>query len=455
MFLCLIQFFFLNGVYLFLGFVLLFTILYFVQIPLKPSIFTIILVYHFLQIMSGVWLSNFLEKDINYRSEFLGTATLFSYIGVLFLFLPVIYFQNKLKYIPFTKLKEQCDKLSIVKTFQLFVIFFFISNLLSAIAFSNLGLTQIIVSFRNFKWFLFCLFGIQVFFKNKMKYHFYVVIIIEFSLGFFSIFSDFKTVLFFSSFIYLFFLIKINIKQLFLTLIFLSLLFYLGVKWTSVKGEYRSYLNKGSNTQTVQVGKEDAFNKLLELSGSETDFNISAALFFDRLQYTYHLAKTMERIPSVLPYENGGNIGAIISYCTTPRILNPDKAIYQASIKATKYTGISYLGYDSGVSVSLGYFADCFIDFGYYGMMFPLLILGFIYGYTYYNFINNSEVNIIINYSLVVAIYMEVSSFEADGSFLIGRLLSNLLVFYLVKLFVLPWLDSYLKVSDNPTKKIT
>ena len=404
--------------------------------------------------MSGVWLSNFLEKDINYRSEFLGTATVFSYIGVLFLFLPVIYFQNKLKYVPFTKLKEQCDKLSIEKSFQLYVIFFFISNSLNAFAFANLGLAQIIFSFRNFKWFLFCLFGMQVFFKNKMKYHFYAIILVEFSLGFFSIFSDFKTVLFFSSFIYLFFLTKINIKQLFISLFFFTFLFYVGVKWTSVKGEYRSYLNKGSKTQTVQVGKEDAFNKLLELSGSETDFNTSAAQFFDRLQYTYHLAKTMERIPAVLPYEDGGNIGSIISYVTLPRFFNPDKPIYNASVKATKYTGLAYLGFESGVSVSLGYFADCYIDFGYYGMMFPLLILGFIYGYTYYNFITKSKFNILINYCLVVAIYMEMSAFESDGSLLLGRLLSNLLVFYLVKLFVLPWLDSYLKVKDYSTKKI-
>lgn len=441
------QFYFQNGWYLFIGFCALYFLIYKVQQPYKPSIFTILLFFHFLQIISGVLLSNYLGKDINFRSEALGDATLYSCLGLVALFVFIIYFQNKIPSISVSILFAEAKKLSTYKSFQLYLTMFFIANSLGAIAFGFSGLAQFIISFISIKWFIYVIFGLQVILKKEMVKEFSIVTIIEFLLGFLSFFSNFKIVLFFLLFIFLIKIIRLNINQIILSLILFLFAFFLGVKWTSIKGEYRAYLNQGSKSQSVYVDKESAFNKLMELSDDESDFNKSAAQFFDRLQYTYHFAKTIERVPYALPYENGEHVSSIINYVVTPRLLNPDKKVNESSKNATKYTGIAYLGIESGTSFSLGYFADCYIDFGLLGMLVYLLLLGFIYGSTYFYFVKKTSNNLIINYAIVPAIYMETIAFELDGVYLFGRLLSNLLVFFIIKHFLVPRIVNYIEIK--------
>ena len=251
------------------------------------------------------------------------------------------------------------------------------------------------------------------------------------------------------------FITKILLKNIIASFLILAILFFFGVKWTAIKGDYRSYLNQGKKTQTVEVDRDAAFSKLMELSGNETDFNKSAAQFLDRLQYTFHLAKTMERVPAVLPYEYGGNIGGIITYVTTPRFLNPEKSVSNNSIKATKYTGISYLGIDSGVSISLGYFADCYIDFGRWGMLLPLLLLGCLYSVLYWYFSTKSSQNLLINYALVGSFFMETIIFESDGAYLLGRLLSNTVTYFLFIKFLLPSLHQFMQQKKQLSTNVS
>ena len=89
---------------------------------------------------------------------------------------------------------------------------------------------------------------------------------------------------------------------------------------------------------------------------------------------------------------------------------------------------------------------DCYIDFGYYGMFIPLLALGFIFGSTYFYFVRRSSPNFIFNYAVVGAMFMEFNAYEADGTYLMGRLFATLVTFYALKLFFFPWLYNYLKV---------
>jgi hypothetical protein len=273
-------------------------------------------------------------------------------------------------------------------------------------------------------------------------------------MGFYSYFSEFKTILFFIGALYLCFMLVVKFNKMMIAMLALVLFFFAGVFWTGIKGEYRLFLNKGSSTQTVQVEKSDALNKLVELSEKQSDNTFTSSLenFLDRIQYTYHLAKTMERVPKIIPYQNGANWGNTLTFVLTPRALNPNKGIYDASVKASQYTGIRYSGIKKGVSYSLGYFADGYIDFGYVGMFVPLLILGFIYGKSYYYFVKKSSNNYVFNFAVVGSIYMELFAFESDSIFLVGRLYVNLLVFFLLKIFFFPKLLAYIRMPIKPTE---
>ena len=440
-----------NGFYLFacLGtFIILF---FFLQQVHKPGVFTLILIQHTLQITATVILCNYLNKDINYRSLQSGKAVLASLVGLISMLLPVIYFQTKLPSLTKKDLVEEASKLSLNKAMYCYIVAFFLSNILGSMAFLFSSITQIIVSIVKIKWAFFLLFGFLSILKNEKKNYFYIFIALEFVSGFFSFFSDFKTVIYFVVILILTFVYSVNFRQIFLGTLIGIFLLYLALLWTTVKSDYRAFLNGGQKNQSVIVNKDDALGRLYDLSNNVDQGRLSSSTveFLDRMQYTYHFAKTIERVPAVIPYQNGDNWLQNIEFTTTPRFLNPDKPILDNSLKASKYTGIRYAGSKQGVSFSLGYFAEFYIDFGIYGMMIGLLVLGLFYGKIYYYLMRNSSRNLILNYSIVGAFFLEFNALEMDGTYLLGRLLSSILTFFILIKFLFPWVMRFISLSNE------
>lgn len=448
------QLLFPNGFYLFAGTLTIFLIFYYVQEPLKPGVFTVIALNHFSQIVAGVWQSNAVGKEINYRSPHMAEATIASLIGLAVLFVPIIYFQSRLPSISLKRLKAEAEKLSTGNTFNCYLASFFATNFLSAIAFMFGGLTQVIFSLVKIKWLFFLLFGYLSILKNEKRNLFYFFVVFEFITGFYSFFSEFKTVIYFVIVLFVGLLEIINLKKVIYGALIGVALSLFALIWTQIKGNYRSYLNEGSKEQVAAVSKEDALNKLYDLSTGvdEEDLNSAQYRLLDRLQYTFHFAKTIERVPSVIPFQNGRNWLDNIEYVTTPRILNPNKPTWDATEKTRKYTGLSYAGRQVGASFSLGYFAECYIDFGLWGMMFPLFLIGLMYGLTYWYLMRNSSRNLIFNYSVVGAFFLEFSAFEMDGTVLLGRFLATLVTFFILVKFFFPRIMSYITLSEKKNK---
>ncbi len=440
-----------NGVYLFLCYAVLFFLLYHLSQPYKPAIFTVVAINHMVQILPGIWLANYLDKDLNYRAIYTERATVLSLIGLLFLFAPLIYQQNKIKRLSLNEFKVQASRLSTNRTLNCYLIALAITTVLTGVAFLYAGFTQIILSVVKIKWFFFLLFGYLVFLKKEKKTVFYLLVAFEFISGFYSFFSEFKTVIYYLAVLLLSFVANINFKQLAIGAIGIFCLVFLGLMWTSVKNDYRTFLNKGEAKQVTSVSKDDALEKLLELSNESQEKGTegSTKAFLERLQYTYHFAKAIERVPEAIPFQNGANWLENIEFATTPRFLNPDKPVIDNSAKATKYTGIRYLGTKQGVSFSLGYFAEFYIDFGPYLMMFGILFLGFIYAMLYKYFLNRASDNPIFNYALVGAFFFEFANFEIDGTFLTGRLFASIVTFFALSYFFGKPLLNYISVNNK------
>src|SRR5687767_6934943 len=101
-----------NGFYLLVPCVVLFYILYHLQQPNKPGIFSVIALQHFMQIIAAVILCNYLEKDINYNTPSRSTAVVTASIGLIFLLAPVYYFQSKLPAQTISSLRQYTSRLS-------------------------------------------------------------------------------------------------------------------------------------------------------------------------------------------------------------------------------------------------------------------------------------------------------------------------------------------------------
>jgi hypothetical protein len=445
------QLFFGNGFYLFICVATFTLIFYYLQQPLKPAVFTLILFNHFLQIIAGVWQANYVDSDINFRTPHMSEAVIASVIGMIFLFFPIIYFQNKLPVLSLNELKKEAKKLSTINTLYCYIGFYFIASFIGLNAFNYGGLTQVLISLTDVKWLFFLLFGYQCILKNEMKKIFYLIVIVEFLTGFLSYFSAFKTVIYFFVVLVLGLLQIINLKKvIYGSLICVGLVIF-ALVWTGIKSQYRSYVNEGTNTQVVSVSQGDALNKIYDLSTdvNQDELNSSTYDLIDRLQYVYHFARTILKVPEDIPFTKGRNWLDNIEFVTTPRILNPDKPEIDATEKTKKYTGLAYAGQSSGASFSLGYFAECYIDFGFYGMMVLLALIGLMYGSTYWYLMKNSSTNYIFNYCVAGAFFLEFFAFEMDGTFLLGRFLSTLVTFIFLTKFFFPWVIGYITIPEK------
>ena len=449
--LCLSLLLFNNGFYLFFPVAVIYLLLYLLQQPYKPGVFSMIAIQHFLQIAAAVWLCNYLGEDIDYNTRSRSTAIIASSIGLCFLLAPIIYYQHKLPNQSRKSLTQYIINFSTQKVMYLYIIAFFTASFLGSIAFIFGGLTQILISLVKVKWILFLLFGYMCFLKKENINIFYLFVALEFLNGFLGFFSDFKTVIYFLIILILSLVEKLDFKKVIQVSLISILLAFFALFWTSIKANYRTFLSGGEKSQIVTVETGAAVDKLLELSGNVNNENLNGSVesLLDRLQYTYHFAKTIDRIPAVMPFENGANWLLSLEFTTTPRILNPNKPSFDATEKTKKYTGIRYAGRAQGASFSLGYFPDCYIDFGLYGMMGLLFVLGMLYMFIYSYLLRKSSKNLVFNYAVVGAFFLEFNALEMDSTYLLGRLFSSIVTFYILIRFFFPWVIRYITIKPE------
>ena len=396
-----------------------------------------------------VWM-NVLDMDINRLSPHSGTAVIMACLGILVMAATLSRSIGPLKVPSDEELVRQARRINEQKILILYLFSTFFLGGLGFVLGSSSGLFQILMTFASLKWVFFLVYAYVSWINKKNRVILAVIILFEFSTALYSYFSTFKEVILFTIILALTFVRKISLKQFLNSLLIVVFVGFLLITWTAIKGDYRKYLNGGSHQQVVEVSRDAAFSKIGEKIGTLRweDYQNAMTMFLYRVQYILHLAKTMDRVPAVMPHEYGGLWWENISFVLVPRLFNPDKPIYEATKKTNKYTGIHYSGFKEGASFSLGYFADSYIDFGYVGMFFPLAMIALFVAFIYRSFYNLHKLNILFRYALINVSLYEYTAFEADGLFLFGRLLLMFLVFYILGRSVLGPLQKWLYKSN-------
>jgi hypothetical protein len=215
---------------------------------------------------------------------------------------------------------------------------------------------------------------------------------------------------------------------------------YAGVLWTAVKDQYRDYATAGSGQHFVSIDSGSARAKLVTLIG-DVNSDVAAAganQLANRLRYVDYLAHTIAHVPAAVPHENGALLGQAVLHVLTPRILFPDKPALVPDTEMTKkYTGLDlYAAQDT--SISIGYFGDAYIDFGWPGMYIALLFVGLLQGFIYRTLVQMRNVHPLLCYGMAASAFLYTALFEITLIKLVGGLLSNFIVIYVLGLFVLP-----------------
>ena len=418
----------------------------------QPSVLLFWFLYQWIQVMAAIWYTDTygLPFSRTFRTSHGETAVLLGFTGIL---LQVFFIQLVLRKqgaYALDYLKSAAAKFNINRLITLYIISAILYPIIFRIAINTSELTQFLLIFAKLKQIFTILLVFLLFLRGEKKSLIILILCYEFLSGFLTYFSTFKDVIIISLICYLSFIRKLKVTTILKLLPLVAVLFVVMVFWTAVKGQYRMFVNEGTRTQQVQVESSDAFKKLFELATTfnTVQFQVGLNHLVFRIQYLLFFSKVMDRVPAVMPHENGDLLLSSLRFVIVPRFLDPDKGLHDASVKTSKYTGLRIAGLSKGTSMAIGYFGDAYIDFGAIGMMIPIVFIAILIG-LYYRYLMSRKFNILLVYSITTAFIMNLGFFESDTVIVLGFLKNGFLVNVLFVFTLYPWLNRFLTSGDR------
>ena len=160
-------------------------------------------------------------------------------------------------------------------------------------------------------------------------------------------------------------------------------------------------------------------------------------------------AYVLKRVPDSIPHENGKLWGKAIRHVLMPRIFFPEKARLRSDSELTMiYTGLVLASDAQGTSISMGYMAESYVDFGSVFMYVPILILGALWGGIYRYFVSRGYPRL-FGYAVSVAVVINANQFGVHATKLMGSMLMSFIVMALLLKFALPYLKGWVVAGQR------
>lgn len=396
----------------------------------EPPVITFIAGYHWVQATMILWLSIALGTDIDEFARFPGAqmlnATILSLVGVVVMLLGVrtawSSWRSRQPFAP--------DKISGMQPYRVLLLYAILAAFGAAADAMRLAAPaawQIIAAVKQARFaflFLICIYCFQ---QRRHWLLLGAALAFDVLTGFFSYFAEFKTAIFVAALALLTTGLggltqrqKVSIGAISL------LLFAFAAMWTSIKTEYRMFLNQGSGVQETSVSYAEQAAKLRDLLW-DGEINLADGMrsALERIGYVEFFGHVLNQVPQNVPYEDGRLLLDAIGHLAVPRVLYPDKpALVSDTVITQHYTGL-FLGGDSGTSISMGYMADAYIDFGPIGMFLAIFAWGALLGVVYYWFNRAGDP---LSAATGVAVLLSAALLETTAVKQLGGLLSGMLV---------------------------
>jgi hypothetical protein len=327
-----------------------------------------------------------------------------------------------------------------LRVFVVYLVLMIAGQELIHVGWSLPGLQQLIFPLAYLKWVALFALAYVVFGGSEGRVFLVLATGIELLLGLGGYFSDFKTVFFVLVVAALSAGIRLTWRQIAAASICAAIALMLVVVWTGVREKYRAYLNQGTNAQVVLVPWAERMGSLAErvasLDGKDIAQAIEDAAF--RLEYVDYFARALAYVPEVRPHTDGELWLAAVRHIFLPRAFFPEKPVLPSDSELTmRYTGWQLASYAQGASISLGYVAESYIDFGRFGMWLPILLLGVLWGGVYGYFLRVSP-RPVFGYGFAVASLLPTTYYETAAVKQLGGTVSQFIVLALVLRFGLP-----------------
>jgi len=220
-----------------------------------------------------------------------------------------------------------------------------------------------------------------------------------------------------------------------------ALVLVLSVLWTAVKPDYRRWVSGYTDEQIVVRTFEERVSWMADRM-IETDFDYWKSFndMINRIDNTYVFAE-------FLAQEDSGNVADLpsrylggIEHVLMPRLLFPGKATIDDSAVTSALTG-RVIG--KNTSISIGYIAEAYYDFGPGWMFAPVLLIGMIVGGAGRYFMTRAA-PYMIRQAFTTASLFNFFQFGTNFNKALGTFLVGAVVFAIILKFVYPYVALWL-----------
>jgi hypothetical protein len=163
---------------------------------------------------------------------------------------------------------------------------------------------------------------------------------------------------------------RMNAGKWFFAAVAMIALVWVSLVWTAVKMDYRHHVAWQPIEQRIDwMAQQFLVNNI--------DYRDAVIKLTARIGYTQLFARIMAQEPSVSRSGTFSFYVAAVQHILTPRILFPDKPTLNDSKITTALLGIKI---DAVTSIGVGYVAQAYVDFGFPGLLLPILSIGIMLG---------------------------------------------------------------------------
>jgi hypothetical protein len=204
-------------------------------------------------------------------------------------------------------------------------------------------------------------------------------LLLELLIGFSGLLGDFRSV-----FIILFIsALAVRIRWTGLTTVLVTAgavaLIVLGMFWTSVKSEYREFSTASDDSQNVKLSLDTRMGYLggRVASASEIDWGLASYMLLNRLAYV-DITGSVIGVKLVSPEQGEFRQWSdALAHVFQPRFLFPNKpGLSDTEVFVRLARGDASEQVRLGTSISVGYLAEAYVDFGFPGMLLSVFVIG-------------------------------------------------------------------------------
>lgn len=202
------------------------------------------------------------------------------------------------------------------------------------------------------------------------------------------------------------------------------------VFWSSIKADYRDFVNQGTGEQVVTVSLSERLHyvgaKIADFDGEQ--FGKGLDRLVSRHGYIEFLGLTMHYVPEAVPHEYGKISFSAFEHILMPRLLFPWKPPLPSDTDVmVQYTGLANV-WRSNTSISIGYLGELYVDFGLIGGVIAAGLFGFLVGRLYAIVRDYGRTPRLVNVCLCMFVLLPASYFGTALVKMFGALISSSLI---------------------------